>query len=103
MEISHRIVNVSGKNTIYLYVTVDDIYEFGKENFGDGKDTNFLKNIREYVKNNLKEFSKAAVVICINGVVLGTLTTTLIMTKYTESDGKNVNIDKRKNRKCTDI
>ena len=90
-------------DTIYLYVTVDDIYEFGKENFGDGKDTNFLNNIRKYVKNNLKEFSKAAVVICINGVVLATVTMAAIMPKYSEGKGKSINTEKRTNRKCTNI
>lgn len=85
MEISHKIINVSGQDRIYIYVTVEDIYEFGRENFGNGKDTNFLKNIREYAKTNFKEFSKAAVVIVINGVVLGTLTLSALMPKYTEN------------------
>lgn len=97
MEIAHRIINVSGENRIYLYVTVDDIYEFGKENFGDGKDTNFLQNIREYAKNNLKEFSKAAVVLCINGVILGTITMSALLPKYNEykkeNDIQNAQID----------
>lgn len=91
MKISHKIVNVAGQDRIYIYVTVQDIYEFGKENFGNGKDTNFLKNIREYVKNNLKEFSKAALVICINGVVIGTLTLSAIVPDYNKGEALRPN------------
>lgn len=91
MEISHKIINVSGQDRIYIYVTVEDIYEFGKENFGNGKDTNFLKNIREYAKTNFKEFSKAAVVIVINGVTIGTLTLSALMPKYNENRTVNQN------------
>jgi len=91
MKISHSIVNVSGEDRIYIYVTVEDIYEFGKENFGNGKDTNFLKNIREYVKNNFKELGKAAVVIVINGVAIGTLTLSALMPKYNEKENANQN------------
>lgn len=94
MKISHRIIDVSGENRIYIYVTVEDIYEFGKENFGNGKDTNFLKNIREYVKNNFKELGKAAVVIVINGVAIGTLTLSALMPKYDENKKLNQNASK---------
>jgi len=91
MKISHKIINVSGEDRIYIYVTVEDIYEFGKENFGNGKDTDFLKNIREYVKNNFKELGKAAVVIVINGVAIGTLTLSALIPKYNESKDLNKN------------
>lgn len=92
MKITHGIVNVSGENRVYLYVTVEDIYEFGKENFGNGKDTSFLKGIREYVKNNIKEFNKMAAVIVINGVIIGTVTLSAFMNKYSGNEKIDKNI-----------
>jgi len=74
MKISHKITNVSGKEVVYIYVSVDDIYEFGKENLGKGENSDFLTKLREYVNNNLEELKKAAAVIVINGVIIGSLT-----------------------------
>ena len=74
MKISHKITNVSGKPIVYIYVTVEDIYEFGKENLGKGENTDFLTKLRTYINNNLQEVKKAAAVIVINGVVIGSLT-----------------------------
>ena len=74
MKISHKITNVSGEDIIYIYVTVQDIYEFGKENLGKGENSDFLTKLREYIDNNLESLKKAAAVIVINGVVVGSLT-----------------------------
>lgn len=74
MKISHKITNVSGEDIIHIYVTVEDIYEFGKENLGKGENTNFLTKLREYITNNIESTKKAAAVIVINGVVVGSLT-----------------------------
>lgn len=74
MKISHKITNVSGEDIIYIYVTVEDIYEFGKENLGKGENTNFLTKLREYITNNIESTKKAAAIIVINGVVVGSLT-----------------------------
>ena len=73
MNISHKITNISGEDIIHIYITVEDIYEFGKENLGKGKDTNLLTKLREYIENNLSVFKKATAVIVINGVVIGTI------------------------------
>ena len=53
MKISHKITNISGRDVVYIYVTVEDIYEFGKENLGKGENTDFLTKLREYITNNL--------------------------------------------------
>lgn len=74
MKISHEIINVSGKQMVYIYITVEDIYEFGKENLGKGENTDFLKNLRQYINNNLYNFKKTAAFIVINGVIVGSLT-----------------------------
>ena len=52
MKISHKITNISGEDVVYIYVTVDDIYEFGRENLGKGENTDFLTKLREYITNN---------------------------------------------------
>ena len=74
MKISHKILNVNNNQTIYLYITVEDIYEFGKDNLGKGENSNLLTKLREYIANNLSELKKAGVVIVINGIVIGTVT-----------------------------
>jgi len=74
MKISHKVTNISGEDVVYIYVTVEDIYEFGKENLGKGENTDFLTKLREYITNNLESMKKAAAIIVINGVVVGSLT-----------------------------
>lgn len=59
MKISHKILNVNNNQTIYLYITVEDIYEFGKENLGKGENSNLLTKLREYIANNLSELKKS--------------------------------------------
>lgn len=78
MKISHKITNISGEDVVYIYVTVEDIYEFGKENLGKGDNTDFLTKLREYIKNNLGNVKKTAAIIVINGVIVGSLTLTAI-------------------------
>lgn len=91
MKISHKITNISGENVVYIYVTVEDIYEFGKENLGKGENTDFLTKLREYITNNLENMKKAAAVIVINGVVIGSLTLAAIYPNKHEN-GQNNNI-----------
>lgn len=79
MKISHSIKNISGQDIIYIYVTVNDIYEFGKENLGKGENSNFLTKLKNYISNNIKDTKKAAAVIVINGVVIGSLTLGTLM------------------------
>lgn len=79
MKISHKIVNISGTDYIYIYISVQDIYEFGKENLGKGENNNLLKNLRKYVKDNFNSLKKAGLVIVINGVVIGTMTYDALM------------------------
>lgn len=81
MKISHKTVNVSGKDYVYIYITVEDVYEFGKENLGKGENSNLLKSLREYIKSNVNSLKKAAIVIVINGVVIGTTTFLALMPK----------------------
>ena len=83
MKISHKILNVNNNQTIYLYITVEDIYEFGKENLGKGENSNLLTKLREYIANNLSELKKAGVVIVINGIVIGTVTLAALYPKAT--------------------
>jgi len=66
MKISHKITNLSGEEIVYIYVTVEDIYEFGKENLGKGENSDFLTKLRSYVNNNLESVKKAAAIIVIN-------------------------------------
>jgi len=93
MKISHKITNVSGQNIIYIYVTVEDIYEFGKENLGKGEHTDFLTKLRSYINDNLQEVKKAAAVIVINGVVIGSLSLAAIYpnTKEEKLEKNNTN------------
>ena len=58
MKISHKIINVSGEDIIYIYVNVEDIYEFSKENLGKGENTDFLTKLRSYINDNLQEIKK---------------------------------------------
>ena len=74
MKLSHKITNVSGEDIIYIYVTVEDIYEFGKENLGKGENTSFLTKLRDYITNNIESTKKATAMIVINGVIVGSLT-----------------------------
>lgn len=88
MKISHKITNVSGEDIVYIYVTVEDIYEFGKENLGKGENSDFLTKLREYINNNLENVKKAAAVIVINGVVVGSLTLAAL---YPNTKKENLN------------
>ena len=90
MKISHKILNVAGVEKIYLYIIVEDIYEFGKENLGKGENSNLLTKLREYVANNLSELKKAGVVIVINGIVIGTVTLAALYPKAAINKG-NIN------------
>ena len=80
MKISHKIINVSGEDIIYIYVNVEDIYEFSKENLGKGENTDFLTKLRAYISNNVEELKKGAAIIVINGVVIGALTLSALYT-----------------------
>ena len=91
MKISHKITNVSGETIVYIYVTVEDIYEFGKENLGKGENTDFLTKLREYIANNLDSVKKAAAVIVINGVVVGSLTLAAIYPNKKTEPSQNTN------------
>ena len=93
MKISHKITNISGEEVVYIYVTVEDIYEFGKENLGKGENTDFLTKLREYITNNLESVKKTAAIIVINGVVIGSLTLAAIYPNAQESNTLNNNID----------
>ena len=90
MEISHKIANVSGEDIIYIYVTVEDIYEFGKENLGKGENTNFLTKLREYITSNIESTKKAAAIIVINGIIVGSLTLAAL---YPESKAENLQLN----------
>ena len=74
MIITHKVTEISGQSVIYLYVELETRTEFAKEDFETGKKDSFLKRIREYILTNLKETKKAAVVLVINGVIVGSLT-----------------------------
>ncbi len=89
MKISHKITNISGEEVVYIYITVEDIYEFGKENLGKGENTDFLNKLREYITNNLESMKKAAAIIVINGVVIGSLTLAAIYPNKQESVQNN--------------
>ena len=91
MKISHKITNVSGEDIVYIYVTVEDIYEFGKENLGKGENTDFLTKLREYITNNLKSMKKTAAIIVINGVVVGSLTLAAIYPSEKTEMSQNTN------------
>jgi len=90
MKISHKITNLSGEEIVYIYVTVEDIYEFGKENLGKGENSDFLTKLRSYVNNNLESVKKAAAIIVINGVVIGSLTLAAL---YPNAKEENLNKD----------
>ncbi|MBR6614038.1 MAG: stage II sporulation protein D [Clostridia bacterium] len=94
MQITHNIQKIGSKETIYIYVTIEDVYEFGDENFSDGKYTNFLSRLRKYVKKNFNELGKASVVLVINGVVIGTVAMSAILPKTEENIGNNTNAGK---------
>ena len=89
MKITHKITNVSGEDIVYIYVTVEDIYEFGKENLGKGENSGFLTKLREYINNNLESVKKASAVIVINGVVIGSLTLAAIYPRTKASSLNN--------------
>ena len=91
MKISHKITNISGEEVVYIYVTVEDIYEFGKENLGKGENTDFLTKLREYITNNLESMKKAAAIIVINGVVVGSLTLAAIYPNKKTETSQNTN------------
>ncbi len=91
MKISHKITNVSGEDIVYIYVTVEDIYEFGKENLGKGENTDFLTKLREYITNNLESVKKTAAIIVINGVVVGSLTLAAIYPNKKTEEYQNTN------------
>lgn len=94
MQITHNIQKIGSKETIYIFVTIEDVYEFGDENFSDGKYTNFLSRLRKYVKKNFNELGKASVVLVINGVVIGTVAMSAILPKTEENIGNNTNAGK---------
>ena len=87
MQISHKILNISGENVLYIYVTVEDIYEFGKENLDKGENTNFLIKLREYVTKNFKSTLKTSAIIVINGVIIGSLT---LASLYANTEDANI-------------
>ena len=89
MKISHKITNISGEDIVYIYVTVEDIYEFGKENLGKGENTDFLTKLREYITNNLESMKKLATIIVINGIVIGSLTLAAIYPNKQENVQNN--------------
>ena len=95
MDISHSIKNISGEDIVYIYITVNDIYEFGKENLGKGENSNFLNKLRTYILKNIKSTKKAAAVLVINGVVIGTLTLASILPKSNVEETSNLksNVD----------
>lgn len=84
MKISHKILNVSGLEQIYIYITVEDIYEFAKENLDSNEDTDFLNRLRKYIKDNFKNKLFSSAFIVINGILIGSLSLASI---YSTSKG----------------
>lgn len=85
-------MKVSGEDIIYIYVTVEDIYEFGKENLGKGENSDFLTKLREYIDKNLENIKRAAAVIVINGVVVGSLTLAALYPSNKTENLSNTNV-----------
>lgn len=89
MKIYHKTLNVNGVENIYIYVTVEDIYEFAKENLDGSNDSNFLTKLRKYIKDNFKNKLFSSAFIVINGILIGSLSLASI---YSINNETNANI-----------
>jgi len=77
MQIEHKQLVEGSKVVIYLDVSIEDNYEFGKENFNYSINTkNIANEIKKYIKKNVEYIKGAVVVVAINGVLIGALTLT---------------------------
>lgn len=73
MNIKHEVVNFSGVDKIYIYVEIDDEYEFGEELLKPENHDSLLGKLKDYVvkKVNFKKDDMA--VLIVNGVLIGAI------------------------------
>lgn len=77
MQINHKTIIDDGKSIIYLDVYLEDIYEFGKENFNNKESAKNIGNeIKKYIEKNIEYIKGAVIVVAINGILIGALTMT---------------------------
>lgn len=73
MNIKHEVVNFSGVDKIYIYVEIDDEYEFGEELLKPENHDSLLGKLKDYVvkKVNFKKDDMA--VLIVNGILIGAI------------------------------
>lgn len=75
MQIEHKQLIEGDKAVIYLNVYLEDIYEFGKENFSQAiKSKSIGKEIKQYIQKNVEYIKGAVIIVAINGILIGALT-----------------------------
>lgn len=90
INISHNIKERYGCEIVYIYVQLEDNYEFAKDFFNFKKDdsgeNSFIKNIREYAKEHLQDKSGIAAAILVNGVIIGSLAIMSLLLPLNENE-----------------
>lgn len=73
MNIKHEVVNFSGIDKIYIYVQIEDEYEFGEEFMKPDANHKFLDKLKEYVNKKVNFKKDDMAVLVVNGVLIGAI------------------------------
>lgn len=105
MQIEHNIISEDEKNIVYLNVYIEDIYEFGKEDFDYTKSAkNIGSKIKKYIQTNVEYIKGGIIIVAINGILIGALSMTPQKTVIVSNDvqeNEQVTLDKAQNENTT--
>ncbi len=73
MKIKHEVVNLHGIDKLYIYVEMEDEYEFGEEFLKPENKDNFLDKLKNYVTQEVKFDDKDTAVLIVNGILIGAI------------------------------
>lgn len=73
MYIKHNIVNLDGKNQVYIYVELEDEVEFGEEFLKPGNGKSFFDKLKNYLTHEIAIEKDDTAVLIVNGVLIGAI------------------------------
>lgn len=73
MYIKHDVINLDGKNQVYIYVELEDEFEFGEEFLKPGSGTSFFDKLKNYLTQEIKIEKDDAAILVVNGVLIGVI------------------------------
>lgn len=73
MYIRHESIKINGENKIYIYVELEDEYEFGEEFLKPDKTQSFFDKLKNYLMQDVEFDKNDVATLVVNGVLIGAI------------------------------